>query len=66
MDAILPADVIPAVRRDLVPLGRDLAQHRRRAGADQARRHERARQQRAQAVELERVRAPHLGEEARA
>ena len=66
MDAILPADVVPAVRRDLVSFIGDLTEHRRRAGADQPRGHERAGEQRAEPVELERVRAPHLGEKARA
>jgi len=62
---ILPADVVPAVGRDVVPFVRDPAEQRREAGADRARRQERAREQRAHAVEPQRVRPPHLREEAR-
>ena len=64
VDPILPAHVIPAVGTDLVPLGPDRAQQRRHAGADEARRQERAREERADAVEPERVGPPHLREEA--
>src|SRR5207247_10294918 len=62
---ILPAHMVPAVERDLVALVGDLTKERRRAGADREGRQERPGQERADTVEPERIRAPHLEEETR-
>src|SRR5437773_2684287 len=57
--------MVPAVERDLVALVGDLTKERRRAGADREGRQERPGQERADTVEPERIRAPHLEEKTR-